>query len=128
MKCAVFSLAALLLTLVQISVFAQVSAVPQLMNFQGKLAKPDGTPDCQWQLRNPRSSSGMSVTGGTATKRSGTRPSIRHRGANGTFAAVLLNVASPVNLFDANLWLEVKIGSCRAAHTSSTGGESWRLL
>src|SRR5690348_17339781 len=43
----------LLLMLVTISAFAQVSAVPPLMNFQGRLTKPDGTPlpDGTYSLR-----------------------------------------------------------------------------
>ena len=35
---------ALMLMLAQVSAFAQVHAVPQAMNFQGRLARPDGTP------------------------------------------------------------------------------------
>ena len=39
-----YALVALLLTLVQANALAQVTPVPQLMNFQGRLAKPDGSP------------------------------------------------------------------------------------
>ena len=44
MKRAVFSLIALLLALVQVSGYAQVTPGPALINFQGRLVKPDGSP------------------------------------------------------------------------------------
>ena len=33
-----------LLLMASLSTFAQIAAVPQRMNFQGRLARPDGTP------------------------------------------------------------------------------------
>src|SRR5262252_9113334 len=39
-----FLLALLVLMLVQVGAFAQVSPAPSLMSFQGRLVKPDGTP------------------------------------------------------------------------------------
>jgi hypothetical protein len=94
-----------LLMLVQVSVFAQVSAAPQLMNFQGRLAKPDGThvPNGTYSLRF---SLWDSLTGGTE-KWNQTVATVNVH--NGTFA-VLLTVNTP-KLFDADRWLEIKVGT-----------------
>src|SRR5262245_28941221 len=44
MKRAVVSLVVLLLMLLQVSAFPQVTAVPPWLNFQGRLTRPDGPP------------------------------------------------------------------------------------
>jgi hypothetical protein len=85
---------------------AQVTPAPSLMNFQGRLAKPDGTPVADGTY-SVRFSLWTAQSGGTEKWNQTINPiSVR----NGTFA-VLLNVASPANLFDTNLWLELKIGA-----------------
>ena len=96
----------ILLMLVTISAFAQTSAVPALMNFQGRLAKPDGTPvpDATYSVLFSLYSA---VTGGTL-KWSETDSVTSHNGA----FAVLLGKTVPLtdSLFAGNLWLEIKIG------------------
>jgi hypothetical protein len=102
---------ALLYTLIGICVpaSAQVVAPPTLLNFQGRLTKPDGTPVANGNY-SIRFSLWSAATGGTERWNQTINPvAVR----NGTFAA-LLNVASPSSLFDNNLWLEIKIGSSAA--------------
>lgn len=95
-----------LLSIVAISpVQAQVIAAPSLINFQGRLAKPNGTPvpDGTYSIRF---SLWDAVSAGTE-KWNQTLASVQVR--NGTFA-VRLNT-NTANLFDDNLWLEIKVGA-----------------
>ncbi len=98
-----FSLSALLFT--STSAEAQVSAVPAAMNFQGRLAKPDGTP-----VSNGTYSVLFSLydaLSGGNLKWSQTVNPVTVR--NGTFAVNLSGF--PAGTFNGNLWLEIKIGS-----------------
>src|SRR5262245_33331553 len=87
---------------------AQVTAVPSLMNFQGRLTKPDGTPVANGTY-SIRFSLWSVASGGWSTdeKWNQTIPNVTV--TNGTFS-VLLNT-STANLFNGNLWLEIKIGT-----------------
>jgi trimeric autotransporter adhesin len=104
MKRAVFALVTLVLTLLAVSAFAQIVPVPQMMHFQGRLTKPDGTPvlDGNYQVRF---SLWDSSAGGTEKWNQIQNVAVR----NGTFA-VLLNT-NTAGLFNNNLWLETKIGA-----------------
>jgi hypothetical protein len=95
-----------LLGLVALSpVQAQVSAAPSLMNFQGRLAKPDGTPVANGTY-SVRFSLWDAASGGTE-KWNQTINNVTV--TNGTFAA-LLNT-NTAGLFNGSLFLEVKIGT-----------------
>jgi hypothetical protein len=85
---------------------AQTTSAPPLLNFQGKLARPDGTPVADGNV-SIRFSLWDAASGGTE-KWSQTHAAVSVR--NGTFG-VLLNVASPTTLFDGDLWLEIKVGN-----------------
>src|SRR5262249_54500628 len=94
-----------LLMLLSMGALAQITAVPPLMNFQGRLAKPDGTPvaDGNYSIRF---SLWTAPTGGVE-KWNQTTPNIAVR--NGVFA-VLLNLnsgfengATAANLFNTDL-------------------------
>ena len=87
------------------SAIAQTVPVPSLLNFQGKLTKPDGTPvaDGPYDIRFSLWDAG---SGGTE-KWNQTLLAVNSH--NGLFA-VLLNTSTP-NLFDNNLWLEIKVGT-----------------
>src|SRR5688572_6880622 len=97
----ILSLLAVLLVL-SVSALAQVSAVPPLMNFQGRLARPDGTPvaDGNYSLRF---SLHDALSGGTE-KWSQTISAVTVK--NGTFAVLLSGFSA--GTFNGNLWLEVK--------------------
>jgi hypothetical protein len=85
---------------------AQVTPAPSLLNFQGRLTKPDGTPVADGSY-SVRFSLWSAASAGTERWNQTLNPiTVR----NGTFAA-LLNVASPANLFDTSLWLEIKVGT-----------------
>jgi hypothetical protein len=86
-------------------VTAQVAPVPSLMNFQGRLAKPDGTPvaDGTYSIRF---SLWDAVAGGTE-KWNQTLNTVTVR--NGTFAVLLSGF--PAGTFHTNLFLEIKIGN-----------------
>jgi hypothetical protein len=103
---------AIALMLVKVSVLAQVTAVPPLMNFQGRLTRPDGTPVANgdhtltFKLYS-------AASGGTSLWSHTLLTTVR----NGTFA-VLLGGASgtktgPLNsaLFTGDRWLEIQIGN-----------------
>ena len=87
---------------------AQVTAAPALMNFQGRLAKPDGTPvsdgtySVQFALYD-------AVTGGNQ-KWTQTVSSVSVR--NGSFAVLLSGF--PAATFNGNLWLQIQIGTAPA--------------
>lgn len=95
---------ALLLTL-SVSAFAQNLPTPPLMNFQGRLTRPDGTPvaDGTYSLRF---SLHDAVSGGSE-KWNQTLNSVAIR--NGTFAALLS--LFPADAFNGNVWLEIKVGT-----------------
>src|SRR6185295_3750197 len=94
-----------LLGLVALSpVQAQVSATPSLMNFQGRLAKPDGTPVANGTY-SVRFSLWTLATGGTEKWNQTQNVTAR----NGTFAVLLSGF--PTGTFNGNLWLEIKIGT-----------------
>ncbi len=102
------SLLAPLMALAASGVAAQtVAPVPSLMNFQGRLAKPDGTPVADG-VYSIRFSLWDAATGGNEKWNQTVSPvNVR----NGTFAT-LLNVGSgPSDLFADNRWLEIKIGT-----------------
>jgi hypothetical protein len=101
------SLAALLLML-SVSAFAQITAAPPLMNFQGRLAKADGTPvsdgtySVQFSLYD-------AATGGNQKWTEMINPVTVH---NGVFAVLLGKSTALTNsLFAGNLWLEIKVGT-----------------
>ena len=97
------SLAALLLTL-SAPAFAQVAPVPNIMNFQGRLAKPDGTPVAHGTY-SVLFSLYDALTGGNL-KWSETKSVVAR---NGSFAAALDSF--PVGAFNGALYLEIKIGA-----------------
>ena len=88
---------------------AQITAVPNSMNFQGRLAKPNGTPVVDGTY-SVRFSLWTIAAGGTAAvneKWNQTVSSVAVR--NGVFAVTLSGF--PANTFNSNLWLEIKIGT-----------------
>jgi hypothetical protein len=93
---------------------AQVVAPPSLMNFQGRLARPDGTPVANGNY-NLQFSLFSAVTGGTLLwQRSLANVPVR----NGTFAARLdftggfQNSATLASVFGASaVFLEIKVGA-----------------
>ena len=101
-----FLLVALLM--LSVSAFAQTTSIPPMMNFQGHLAKPDGTPvpDGNYQITF---SIFAAATGGTALWTQTMNPVIVH---NGTFA-VLLGNGSPLtaSMLNGTPYLEIKVGS-----------------
>jgi hypothetical protein len=107
MKTSILSMSLLgLLGLAALSpVQAQVIAAPPLMNFQGRLAKPDGTPVTNGTY-SIRFSLWDAASGGTE-KWNQTINNVAV--TNGSFA-VLLN-ANTAGLFNSNLYLEIKIGT-----------------
>jgi hypothetical protein len=100
------TLIALMLTL-SVSAFAQVVAVPQLMNFQGRLSRPDGTPVPNGNY-SIRFSLWTAAIGGTEKWNQTINPvSVR----NGTFSVRLNTSTGAADKFNNNLWLEIKIGT-----------------
>lgn len=100
------SLAAFLLML-SVRVFAQISAVPQLMNFQGRLTRPDGSPVANGNY-SIRFSLWTAATGGTEKWNQTVNPvTVR----NGTFAVLLNTSTGAADKFNGNLYLEIKIGT-----------------
>jgi hypothetical protein len=96
-----------LLLIVSVSAFAQVSAVPQLMNFQGRLTRSDGTPVPNGNY-SIRFSLWTAATGGTE-KWNQTVSTVTVR--NGTFGVLLNTSTGAVDKFNNNLFLEIKIGT-----------------
>jgi hypothetical protein len=96
-----------LMLMLSVSAFAQVTSAPSLLNFQGRLARPDGTPvpDGNYSIRF---SLWTTAAGGTEKFNQTINPvTVR----NGAFA-VLLNVGTgPVDLWNADRFLEIKIGA-----------------
>jgi hypothetical protein len=96
-----------LLMLVEVSALAQVVPAPALLNFQGRLAKPDGTPvsDGTYSVKFSLFPSATSLT----QKWTETDTVTVH---NGVFA-VLLGKTTAISdaLFAGSLWLEIKVGT-----------------
>lgn len=88
-----------------INVLAQVAPAPTIMNFQGRLTKPDGTLVSSGSY-SIRFSLWTALTGGTE-KWSQTVNPVTVR--NGTIAVLLSGF--PAGTFNSNLWLEIRIGS-----------------
>jgi hypothetical protein len=99
---------AVLLTLVSVHALAQISPAPSLMNFQGRLAKPDGTPvpDGNYSIKFTLFTA---VTGGTQKWTETINPVHVHNGV----VSVQLGKTTPLTdaVFAGNLFLEVKVGS-----------------
>src|SRR5689334_22742546 len=96
------SLLIFLLTYTQVCAFAQVTAVPQLMNFQGRLTKPDGTPVSNGNY-TIRFSLWTAVTGGIEKWNQTINPVIVK---NGVFAVQLNTSTGAADKFNNNLFLE----------------------
>jgi hypothetical protein len=105
MKRTVSCLITVLLMLLQVAAFAQVSPIPPAMNFQGRLTRPDGTPVPNgnyairfslWDAASAGTEKWNQTFGSVAVK-------------NGTLAIQFLNV--PSSAFATNLWLEIKMGA-----------------
>jgi hypothetical protein len=96
-----------LLSLLAMGAKAQISAAPSLMNFQGRLTRPDGTPiaDGPYAIRF---SLHTAAAGGTE-KWSQTVNPVTVR--NGTFAVLLDTSTGAADTFYADLWLEIQIGA-----------------
>lgn len=94
-----------LIVMLPVLAFGQVSPTPSLLNFQGRLARPDGTPvpNGTYSLRF---SLHDAVSGGVE-KWNQTLGSIPVR--NGTFAVLLSGFSA--NAFSGDLWMEIKIGT-----------------
>jgi hypothetical protein len=87
---------------------AQISVVPNSMNFQGRLATPSGNsvPDGTYSIRF---SLWSALTSGTERyNKTVTNVQVK----NGVFAVTL--DAFPAGTFNGNLWLEIKIGTAAA--------------
>jgi hypothetical protein len=100
-------LIALMLMFTQVRAFAQITAVPQQMHFQGRLTKPDGTPvpDGNYSVRF---SLWTAATGGTEKWNQTINPvAVR----NGTFAVRLNTSTGAADKFNNSLFLEIKIGN-----------------
>src|SRR5690242_17737129 len=103
-------LVVLLLSLNPSAAEAQAVATPQLMNFQGRLAKPDGTPVANGNY-SIRFSLWTAASGGTEKWNQTVNPvTVR----NGTFAVLLNTSGGAADKFNNNLWLEIKIGTAAA--------------
>jgi hypothetical protein len=84
---------------------AQVTTAPALLNFQGRLTRPDGTPVADGTY-SVRFSLWNALSGGTE-KWNQTLSALMVR--NGTFATLLGGF--PDGTFNSNLWMEIKIGT-----------------
>ena len=84
---------------------AQVAPAPPLMNFQGRLAKPDGTPVSDGTHQVVFSL--WSAASGGVQKWSQTFPALAVK--NGAFATLLNVGTGPADLFSGNLWLQMQI-------------------
>src|SRR5689334_4993114 len=89
----------ILLLMLAVGAFGQIAAVPNSMNFQGRLAKPDGTPVANGNY-SIRFSLWSAASAGTERWSQTVNPvAVR----NGTFAVVLTGF--PATTFDGNNWL-----------------------
>ena len=110
MKRLVFTFAALLAlgTVAVVPAVAQVSPTPTQLNFQGRLATPSGNsvPNGTYSIRF---SLWDVAAGGTAANEKWNQTLANVQVKNGTFAVVLNT--NTANLFNSNLWLEIKVGA-----------------
>ena len=105
----VLSLSALLLTMTA-PVFAQVQSVPPLMNFQGRLAKPDGTPLADGTY-SVTFSLWSAASGGAQVWTETSAVTAR----NGAFAVLLgKTTALTDSVFSAPVYLQIQIGAAAA--------------
>lgn len=112
-QCATRFFAAFCLTLLATGAYAQVTASPSLVNFQGRLTKPDGTPAADGTV-SIRFSLWTAATGGSEKWNQTVNPVAVK---NGTFA-VLLNLTSGFTAgndlrttLNGNTYLEIKVGT-----------------
>jgi hypothetical protein len=87
-----------------------VSPAPALMNFSGRLARPDGTPvpDGTYSVRF---SLWNVASGGTPATNEKWNQTLNVTVRSGVFAALLNTSTGAADKFNGNLWLEMKIGS-----------------
>jgi hypothetical protein len=85
---------------------AQVAPAPSLMNFQGRLTRPEGAPvnDGNYTVRF---SLWTAPTGGTEKWSQAQNITVR----NGTFAVLLNTSTGAADKFNNALWLEIKVGN-----------------
>ena len=105
------SITALLLLALSAPAFAQVSPVPPLMNFQARLAKPDGTPVADGTYTVTLSLWDVASGGSVMTDQlwTETETVTAH---NGLFSAVLGNTTALTDsLFSGAVYLEVQVGA-----------------
>jgi hypothetical protein len=96
-----------LMLMLSVSAFAQIAAVPQQMNFQGRLTRPDGTPVPNGNY-SIRFSLWTAASGGTEKWNQTINPvAVR----NGTFSVRLNTSTGAADKFNGNLFLEIKIGT-----------------
>src|SRR5262249_54351542 len=89
------------------SVLAQTTPVPPLLNFQGRLAKPDGTPvtDGTYSLKFTLFDA---ATSGTQKWTETDTATVK----NGVFAVLLGKTTALTDVvFTGNVWLEIKVGT-----------------
>jgi hypothetical protein len=100
-------LIALMLICAQVTAFAQITAVPPMMHFQGRLTRPDGTPvpDGNYSIRF---SLWTAISGGTEKWNQTINPVTVKKG---TFAVPLNTATGAADKFNNNLFLEIKIGT-----------------
>ena len=93
------------LALLSVGAKAQVAPAPSLLQFQGRLARPDGTPvaDGSYTVRF----SLWNAAAGGSEQWNQTINALTVR--NGTLATLLSGF--PANAFDGDLWLEIKVNS-----------------
>lgn len=96
-----------LLSALSLSASAQVSPSPRLFNFQGRLATPSGNPvpDGNYSIRF--SLWNLAAAGVEQWNQTINPVAVK----NGTFAVLLDTTGGPATLFDANRWLELKVGA-----------------
>src|ERR1051326_2010042 len=97
-----------LLLMLSVSVFAQTTPAPELLNFQGRIAKPNGTPiaDGTYAIRF---SLWSAASGGTEKWFQVMNPVLVR---NGIFA-VLLGNGNPItaDTMNGDIYLEIKVGN-----------------
>jgi hypothetical protein len=96
-----------LMLMVAVNAIAQIAAVPPMMNFQGRLAKPDGTPvpDGTYAVRF----SLWTAQSGGVEKWNQTINPVTVR--NGVFSVALNTSTGAADKFNSSLFLEIKIGN-----------------
>lgn len=99
-----------LMLMLSVSAFAQVNPVPQIMQFQARLTRPDGTslPDGTYSIRF---SLWNVASGGTAAANEKWNQTINVTVRNGNFSTLLNTSTGDPNKFNSDLFLEIKIGT-----------------